>query len=67
VTYSVITPPSLVAPVKKGQIVGRLVFYTDAEEMASYDLQAAEDMGVAGILKRAWDAVVMGITSLFGG
>jgi D-alanyl-D-alanine carboxypeptidase (penicillin-binding protein 5/6) len=67
VTYSVITPPSIVAPVKRGQILGRVAFYTGTEELASYDLQASEDVKEAGFLKRAWDAVVMGITSLFGG
>jgi D-alanyl-D-alanine carboxypeptidase (penicillin-binding protein 5/6) len=67
VTYSVLTPHSVVAPVKQGQIVGCVVLYAGTEEIAKYELQASEDVPEAGFLRRAWDAVVMGITSLFGG
>ena len=60
------TPPSLVAPVRRGQKVGELVYRAGDREVARFDLFAGSDVEPAGLLKRLWDAVRMGIGKLLG-
>jgi D-alanyl-D-alanine carboxypeptidase (penicillin-binding protein 5/6) len=59
-------PMALVAPVRRGQKVGELVFRADGREVARFDLAAAADVAPAGLLKRAWDTVLMTIERLRG-
>jgi D-alanyl-D-alanine carboxypeptidase (penicillin-binding protein 5/6) len=66
-TYSLELPVSLTAPVYKGQKLGYLIFHSGETELARYELLAREDVFEAGIVKRAWDALIMGVSSLFGG
>jgi D-alanyl-D-alanine carboxypeptidase (penicillin-binding protein 5/6) len=66
ITFSLDVPGSVVAPVQKGLRVGYLIFHCGETEIARYELQAAESVEEAGIVKRAWDALLMGVNSLFG-
>jgi D-alanyl-D-alanine carboxypeptidase (penicillin-binding protein 5/6) len=59
-------PPSLVAPVRRGQKVGELVYRAGGREVARFDLWAGADVEPAGLLKRVWDTVRMGIARLKG-
>lgn len=59
-------PSALVAPVRRGQKVGELVYRAEGREVARFDLVAAADVTKAGLLKRAWDAVLMAIECLRG-
>ncbi len=59
-------PSSLVAPVRRGQKVGDLVYRSGDREVARFDLTAAADVEPAGLLKRVWDSVRMGIGRLLG-
>jgi D-alanyl-D-alanine carboxypeptidase len=55
-----------VAPVRRGQKVGELVYRAEGREVARFDLAAAADVAPAGLLKRAWDTVLMTIERLRG-
>ena len=59
-------PPSLVAPVRRGQKVGELVYRAGAREVARFDLTAEADVEAAVFLKRVWDVVRMFIGKLLG-
>jgi D-alanyl-D-alanine carboxypeptidase (penicillin-binding protein 5/6) len=59
-------PSSLVAPVRRGQKVGELVYRSGDREVARFDLTAGADVEPAGLLKRVWDSVRMGIGRLLG-
>jgi D-alanyl-D-alanine carboxypeptidase (penicillin-binding protein 5/6) len=67
ITYSLEIPESAVAPVQRGQRLGYLVFHSGETEIARYELQASETVEAAGIVKRVWDALIMGVGSIFGG
>jgi D-alanyl-D-alanine carboxypeptidase (penicillin-binding protein 5/6) len=62
----VAAPSSLVAPVRRGQKVGELVYRSGDREVARFDLTAAADVESAGLLKRVWDSVRMSIGRLLG-
>lgn len=66
ITYTILAPEGVTAPVRKGQKLGTLVFYSGTEQIARYDLTAEQDVGPAGFLKRVWDTMEMGVRSLFG-
>ncbi len=59
-------PPSLVAPVRRGQKIGELVYRAGDQEVARFDIAAGADVERAGLLKRVWDTVRMGIGRLLG-
>ena len=44
ITQTVDIPESLTAPVRKGDVVGRLVFTLNGEELASFDVTANDDV-----------------------
>jgi len=46
------------APVAKGQVMGKLQVTLDGELLIETDLVAATDIAEAGLLDRAWDAVL---------
>lgn len=66
ITYSVVTPPFVVAPVRKGQDMGDVVFYSGGEEIGRSPVETAEEVEQAGFFKRAWDTVMMGVGGLWG-
>ncbi len=66
IAYSVIIPSPPVAPVRKGQKIGELIFSCGEEEIGRYDLLAQRDVEPSGFFKRVWDTVMMGVGSLLG-
>jgi D-alanyl-D-alanine carboxypeptidase (penicillin-binding protein 5/6) len=66
IAYSVIVPYPPVAPVRKGQKIGELIFSCGEEEIGRYDLLAERDVEPSGFFKRVWDTVMMGVGSLLG-
>lgn len=61
---SVVVPSSLVAPVEKGRRIGELVMSADGAEVGRVPLVAASAVESAGLLKRAWDTLRMGLALL---
>ena len=57
----------IVAPVIHGQTVGELVYTAGTEEIGRIPLVASTDVASAGLLRRAWDSVVLGFSSVAGG
>jgi D-alanyl-D-alanine carboxypeptidase (penicillin-binding protein 5/6) len=61
-TYSVLSRTPLVAPVFKGQTVGELVYSSPAGEVVRIPLQATANVDRAGLVRRAWDTVTLGVS-----
>ena len=57
VTTEIVRKEPLVAPFAKGQQIGTLKVKLGEELLAELPLQALEDVGEAGMLRRAWDAI----------
>jgi hypothetical protein len=55
----------LIAPVYKGQQVGDLVYSAGTEEVGRIPLLAASDVEAAGILRWAWDSIVLGLSAMW--
>lgn len=51
-TYELRVSKFLYAPVQKGDIIGKVVYYADGKEMAEYDVAAAEDCPAAAALEK---------------
>jgi len=66
-TCSVVLDAPIVAPVIHGQEIGELVYSAGTEEVGRIPLVAASDVAAAGVLRRAWDSVVLGFASVVGG
>jgi serine-type D-Ala-D-Ala carboxypeptidase (penicillin-binding protein 5/6) len=64
---SVVLNAPIVAPVIHGQEIGELVYTAGSEEIGRIALVAASDVAAAGMLRRAWDSVVLGLSSVVGG
>jgi D-alanyl-D-alanine carboxypeptidase (penicillin-binding protein 5/6) len=47
----------LIAPIKKGQIIGNVKFILDGKTIDQRALVAAKSVDTAGILGRAWDSI----------
>lgn len=60
-------PREAVAPVRRGQKLGELVYRAGDAEVSRYELVAASDVEEAGLLRRAWDSVLMAVGRLLGG
>jgi D-alanyl-D-alanine carboxypeptidase (penicillin-binding protein 5/6) len=58
-TYMALARTPLIAPVYKGQQVGQLVYSAGSQEVGRIALLAAADVESAGILRRAWDGIVL--------
>lgn len=58
VKASIETSASIAAPVDKHQVLGKLRISLDDEEVMSTDLVAATDIPQAGLVDRAWDAIL---------
>lgn len=52
----------VVAPVRKGQVLGILRLTLDGQPVGDYPLVALHDVGVAGILGRGWDSIKLLLT-----
>jgi D-alanyl-D-alanine carboxypeptidase (penicillin-binding protein 5/6) len=55
----VITQQPMLAPVSRGQKVGVLRLSLAGQPYADYPLQALESVGVAGIIGRTWDSMML--------
>ena len=66
-TCRVVVNAPVVAPVIHGQQIGELVYTAGSEEIGRFPLVAASDVAAAGVLRRAWDSVVLGLSSVMGG
>jgi serine-type D-Ala-D-Ala carboxypeptidase (penicillin-binding protein 5/6) len=64
IVSSVVVPSSLVAPVERGRRVGELVLSADGAEVGRVPLVAAAAVESAGLIKRAWDTLRMGLSLL---
>lgn len=56
---------SLIAPIKKGQIIGEMVALDGATIIASTPLIAEQDVAQSGMLKRVWQHIVAFFAGLF--
>jgi D-alanyl-D-alanine carboxypeptidase (penicillin-binding protein 5/6) len=63
-TYMVLARMPLIAPVYKGQQVGDLVYLAGTEEVGRIPLLASADVEGAGILRWAWDSIVLGLMAV---
>jgi D-alanyl-D-alanine carboxypeptidase (penicillin-binding protein 5/6) len=66
-TCSVVLDAPIVAPVMHGQVIGELVYTAGQEEIGRIPLVASSDVAAAGLLRRAWDSVVLGVSTVVGG
>ena len=57
VKAQVLTQQPIVAPVRKGQLLGRLRISLDGVILGEYPLQALYDVEVAGLFGRGWDSI----------
>lgn len=57
VKAEVITRQPILAPVRRGQPLGTLRLTLDGQPLGDYPLVALQDVGVAGIVGRAWDSL----------
>jgi D-alanyl-D-alanine carboxypeptidase (penicillin-binding protein 5/6) len=55
----IITQQPMLAPVSRGQKVGTLRLFLDGKPYADYPLQALESVGVAGLIGRTWDSLML--------
>ena len=57
VKAQVVTQQPIVAPVRKGQPLGRLRLTGDGAALGEYPLLATQDVEVAGMIGRSWDSL----------
>lgn len=60
-----LTQKNLEAPLSKGQIVGKIIYQLNGQDIASVNLQVMYDVPEANIFGKAWDWIVLTIKSLF--
>ncbi|WP_165310578.1 serine hydrolase [Vibrio ziniensis] len=64
-TASFVLEKELKAPIKKGDVVGKLYYQVDNEDVAQYPLLALEDVNEGSLFSRLWDYIVLLFKSLF--
>ena len=47
----------LIAPIKKGQVIGNVKFVLNGKTIEQVPLVAAKSVAVAGLFGRAWDSI----------
>ncbi|MDP5254208.1 MULTISPECIES: serine hydrolase [unclassified Vibrio] len=62
---SFILDKELKAPIKQGDVVGKLYYQLDGNDVAQYPLVALEDVDEGGVFSRLWDYVILLFKSLF--
>jgi len=65
--YAVDVRTPVVAPVARGERIGSLVYSAGDQEIARIPLFATETVEPAGIARRAWDSMFLGLSSVVGG
>ncbi|EJU9866033.1 serine hydrolase [Vibrio vulnificus] len=64
-TASFVLEKELQAPIKKGDVVGKLYYQVDGEDVAQYPLLALESVDEGSLFSRLWDYLVLLFKSLF--
>ncbi|MBY7856089.1 serine hydrolase [Vibrio fluvialis] len=64
-TASFVLEKELKAPIKKGDVVGKLYYQLNGEDVAQYPLMALEDVEEGGLFSRLWDYIVLLFKGLF--
>ncbi|EHA1125948.1 D-alanyl-D-alanine carboxypeptidase [Vibrio navarrensis] len=64
-TASFVLEKELQAPIKKGDIVGKLYYQADGEDVAQYPLMALETVEEGSLFSQLWDYIVLLLKSLF--
>ncbi|GAB2654865.1 serine hydrolase [Vibrio panuliri] len=62
---SFVLEKELEAPISKGDVVGKLYYQLDGEDIAEYPLLALEDVQEGSLFSRLWDYIVMLVKSFF--
>lgn len=64
-TASFVLEKELKAPIKKGDVVGKLYYQVDNEDVAQYPLLALEDVNEGSLFSRLWDYIILLFKGLF--
>ncbi|EKO3537586.1 serine hydrolase [Vibrio fluvialis] len=64
-TASFVLEKELKAPIKKGDVVGKLYYQLNGGDVAQYPLMALEDVEEGGLFSRLWDYIVLLFKGLF--
>ncbi|EKO3487895.1 serine hydrolase [Vibrio fluvialis] len=64
-TASFVLEKELKAPIKKGDVIGKLYYQLNGEDVAQYPLMALEDVEEGGLFSRLWDYIVLLFKGLF--
>ncbi|MBY6197562.1 serine hydrolase [Vibrio hangzhouensis] len=62
---SFVLEKQLEAPISKGDVVGKLYYQLEGEDVAEYPLLALEDVQEGSLFSRLWDYIVLLFKSLF--
>ncbi|MGO9410744.1 MAG: D-alanyl-D-alanine carboxypeptidase family protein [Spirochaetia bacterium] len=65
--YVVDVRSPIVAPVVQGQRIGSLIYMAGSNEIARIPLFATESVEPAGMVRQAWDATLLSLSSFLGG
>jgi D-alanyl-D-alanine carboxypeptidase (penicillin-binding protein 5/6) len=65
--YAIDVRSPVVAPVTRGEKIGSLMYLAGSREIASIPLYATATVEPAGLVRRAWDSALLGLSSVFGG
>ncbi|MBU3736091.1 MAG: D-alanyl-D-alanine carboxypeptidase [Methylobacterium sp.] len=57
VKADIVSQQPLIAPVKAGQVIGKIHFTLDGKPLMTRNLVAAEDVAIAGLFGRLWDGL----------
>ncbi|MDF2154892.1 serine hydrolase [Vibrio sp. CAU 1672] len=64
-TASFVLEKELQAPIKQGDVVGKLYYQIEGEDIAEYPLMALETVDEGSLFSRLWDYIVLLIKSFF--
>ncbi len=64
-TASFVLEKELKAPINKGDVVGKLYYQVDGEDVAQYPLLALENVEEGSLFSRLWDYIVLLFKGLF--
>ncbi|CAH0538988.1 serine hydrolase [Vibrio marisflavi] len=64
-TASFVLEKALEAPIKKGEVVGKLFYQLDGKDVAQYPLVALDNVEQGGFFSRLWDHIVLFFKGLF--
>ncbi|MGF1722700.1 serine hydrolase [Vibrio kyushuensis] len=64
-TASFVLESELEAPISKGDVVGKLFYQLDGDDVAEYPLLALEDVNQGSLFSRLWDYLVLLFKGLF--